>query len=190
MLTAKSQSFLVITYLITAVVPPLLMTVLRPLTAGMTNYMPAGPTGVIFAALCQYHGMVPTQYRYRVATLSSGGVTLSDKSSRYAMAVHLSLLQWPGSVVAAAVGWVVGHAWREGLMPAALVKWRVPGWLLGTRGHRHRGEFEGLRRRLEGEGGGAGGAAGASTGVQGQEAGGERRRTMGQQIMAQIRDTL
>lgn len=177
------------------------MTVLRPLTAGFTNYMPAGPTPLVFAVLAQYHAMVPQMYKYRIATSpvdngsgnggrsSSSGLTLSDKSYRYAIAIHLSLLQWPGSLVGALVGWVLGYSWREGLLPGVFVRWRLPGWALGLRAHGHSGEFEGLRRRLEGD------AAGVSvaTGAEGQQpAGGqtERRRTMGQRIMAQIRDTL
>ncbi|KAF4126416.1 Eukaryotic integral membrane protein (DUF1751) [Geosmithia morbida] len=187
--SSKYASFLAVSFLVTSTIPPLVMAVLRPLTAGLTNYMPAGPTPVIFSVLAQYHAMVPSMYKYRIAT-SSGSVTLSDKSYRYAVAVHLCLLQWPGSLVGAVVGWVVGYAWREGLLPTALVRWRVPGWVLGLRAQRHRGEFEGLRRRLEEENGGGGGAV--ATGMQGREPdqGTERRRTMGQQIMAQIRDTL
>ena len=46
-------------------------------------------------------------------------------------------------------------------------------------------EFEGLRRRLEGE------SSGVATGVQGQGGEGEaRRRTMGEQIMENVRGAL
>lgn len=171
--------------------------VLRPLTAGLTNYMPAGPTPVLFAVLAQYHAMVPHMYKYRIATSPAdddgpaSGVTLSDKSFRYAIAFHLSLLQWPGSLVGALAGWVVGHSWREGLLPAALVRWRLPGWMLGLRATgRHGGEFEGLRRRLEGESSGAAAVATGVEGRQGEEQAEGRRRTMGQQIMAQFREAL
>lgn len=168
------------------------MIVLRPLTAGLTNYMPSGPTPLIFAVLAQYHAIVPHMYKYRIATSSADedgpatGLTLSDKSYRYAIALHLSLLQWPGSLVGALAGWVLGYAWREGLLPAAFVRWRLPGWMLGLRAQGHRGEFEGLRRRLEGENTSATVATGVEQGG-GQE---ERRRTMGQQIMAQFREAL
>lgn len=170
------------------------MIVLRPLTGGLTNYMPAGPTPLIFAVLAQYHAMIPHMYKYRIATSPadddgpSSGLTFSDKSYRYAIALHLSLLQWPGSLIGALVGWVLGYAWREGLLPAAFVRWRLPGWMLGLRAQGHRGEFEGLRRRLEGENAGTGVATGVDQGEgQGQA---ERRRTMGQQIMAQFREAL
>ncbi|KFH41615.1 DSC E3 ubiquitin ligase complex subunit-like protein [Hapsidospora chrysogenum ATCC 11550] len=195
--TRKYASFLAVTYLLTSAIPPLIMMVLRPLTAGLTNYMPAGPTPVLFAVLAQYHAMVPHMYKYRIATSPAdddgpaSGLTLSDKSFRYAIALHLSLLQWPGSLVGALAGWVIGHSWREGLLPAALVRWRLPGWMLGLRAtRRHSGEFEGLRRRLEGE---SSGAAAVATGVEGQQGEGQvegRRRTMGQQIMAEFREAL
>ena len=38
---------------------------LRPLTLGLFNYLPAGPTPIIFAVLAQYHAMVPYIYQYK-----------------------------------------------------------------------------------------------------------------------------
>lgn len=174
------------------------MVVLRPLTAGLFNYLPAGPTPIIFAILAQYHAMVPHMYKYRVATSEApptdepfAGLTFSDKSYKYAIAIHLALLQWPGSVVGAVVGWVVGYSWREGLLPTAVVRWRVPGWVVGLSTQRRSAEFEGLRRRLEGENSAAAAAATVATGIQGQADGQtERRRTMGQQILDQVREVL
>jgi hypothetical protein len=165
------------------------------LTFGLTNYIPAGPTAVIFAVLAQYHAMVPQMYKYRIATSAAPptddefrGVTLSDKSYRYALALHLSLLQWPGSVLGALVGWIVGYSYREGILPAGLIRWRLPGWALGLKAHGSRREFEGLRRRLEGQGDVA--TASGAQGPQGEEGQAERRRTMGQQFMSQIREAL
>ncbi|KAF7550819.1 hypothetical protein G7046_g7899 [Stylonectria norvegica] len=191
----KFASFLVVSSLFTALFPPLIMIMLRPLMAGLFNYMPAGPTPIVFSILAQYHAMVPHMYKYRVATSEAPpttepfvGLTFSDKSYRYAIAGHLALLQWPGSLLGAIIGWVVGYSWREGILPAAIVRWRVPGWVVGLSAQRRSAEFEGLRRRLEGENT----AAGTATGVQGQQAEGqaERRRTMGQQIMDQVREVL
>ncbi|KAL6400588.1 hypothetical protein AUP68_16301 [Ilyonectria robusta] len=181
--------------IIERILPPLVMVVLRPLTAGWFNYMPAGPTPIIFAMLAQYHAMVPHMYKYRVATSEAPptnepfvGLTFSDKSYKYAIAVHLALLQWPGSLLGAVIGWVVGYSWREGLLPAALVRWRVPGWVVGLSAQRRSAEFEGLRRRLEGE------SSAVTTGAQGAQGAGdgqaERRRTMGQQIYDQMREVL
>ena len=167
---------------ITALVPPAMMMMLRPVFGELFNYLPAGPTPVLFAILAQYYAMVPHMYKYRVATSAAppssepfSGLTLSDKSYKYAIAFHLAVLQWPGSLIGAAAGWVVGHSWREGVLPAAVVQWRVPGWMVGLRTQRRTAEFEGLRRRLEEEN-----APGAlSTAMQGQaEGSAERRRTM------------
>jgi F0F1-type ATP synthase assembly protein I len=156
--------------------------------------MPAGFTPVIFAVLAQFHAMVPHMYKYRIATSEApptselfSGLTLSDKTYQYGVAVHLALLQWPGSMIGAAVGWVVGYAWRTGVLPTALVTWRLPGWMVGMKSQRRSAEFEGLRRRLEGENT----AAGATTALEGQTDGqAERRRTMGQQIVDQFREAL
>ena len=177
----------------TSFITPILMIVLRPFTLGLLNYVPAGPTPVVFAILAQYHAMVPQLYKYQIATSAApptdetfSGITLSDKSYRYALAIHLSLLQWPGSVIGAFVGWVVGYSWREGVLPSSFIRWRVPSWLVGLETQRRAGEFEGLRRRLEGE------STATASGVQGTQAEGqaERRRTMGQQIVDQFRDVL
>lgn len=189
------QSFLVVTYLWTAVVPPLTMAVLRPLSAGLFNYVPAGPTPIIFAVLAQFYAMVPHMYKYRVATSQApptdepfSGLTLSDKSYQYLIAFHLSLLQWPGSVVGAAVGWLVGHAWRGGVLPASVVSWRLPAWMVGLSAQGRSAEFEGLRRRLEGENS----PAAVSTALR-DESGDhqvDRRRSMRQQIVDQFREAL
>ncbi|UNI20022.1 hypothetical protein JDV02_006157 [Purpureocillium takamizusanense] len=190
----KYASFLIVTYLLTAFIPLLVMAVLRPLSSTLFNYMPAGPTPIIFAVLAQFYAMVPHMYKYRVATSQAPptsepfrGVTFSDKTYQYLIAFHLALLQWPGSVIGAGVGWLVGHAWRGGVLPVALMSWRLPGWMVGLSPQRRSAEFEGLRRRLEGEN-----STGVSTGVQGQPDGGQadRRRTMGQQIVDQFREAL
>ncbi|KAF4591549.1 UBA domain-containing protein Ucp14 [Ophiocordyceps camponoti-floridani] len=174
----KYASFLVVSYLLAALLCPLVMVVLRPVSVDLFNYVPPGPTPVIFAVLAQFYAMVPHTYKFRVATShdASSGLTLSDKSYQYLVAFHLSLLQWPGSIVGAIVGWLIGHAWRGGVLPASLVTWRLPGWMVGT-GTQGGGsaEFEGLRRRLEGE------ERAVSTAIQGQPGGSQvdRRRPRG-----------
>ncbi|KAL0940877.1 uba domain-containing protein ucp14 [Colletotrichum truncatum] len=175
----KYASFILVSALFTAVVPPVFLSiVLRPLTAGLFNYMPAGPTPIIFAILAQYHAVVPHIYRYRVAASAAPptndqfvGLTFSDKSYRYALALQLALFQWPGSLLGALVGWVVGYSWRNDLLPGAMTKWRLPGWMVGVRTQGRRSEFEGLRRRLEGEG-----STATASGVQGQADGDTGRR--------------
>lgn len=51
------------------------------------------------------------------------------------------------------MGWLIGTAWRSELGPAVWVRWRVPGWVVGQDRKEKREGFEGLRRRMEGEGG-------------------------------------
>lgn len=71
---------------------------------------------------------------------------------------------------------MVGYAWRSDLLPGALTRWRLPGWMVGMRGSKRSQEFEGLRRRLEGENI----PSATATGAQGQgEGDAGRRRTLG-----------
>lgn len=134
--------------------------------------------------------MIPPIYRYKIATSTSAptddqapGITFSDKSYRYLLAFQLALFQWPGSLLGALMGWMVGLSWRMEVLPRSLIRWRLPGWVVGMRTQRRSQEFEGLRRRLEGESA----STAATTGVESQaDAEGGRRRTMGQQVMDQF----
>ncbi len=139
--------------------------------------------------------MIPHIYRYRGASSPASsstneefvGLTFSDKTYRYALAIQLALLQMPGSALGAITGWLVGYSWRNDLLPGRLTRWRLPGWIVGDRTQKRNHGFEGLRRRLEGENT----AATLTTGVQsqpGREAG--RRRAFGEQIMDQFRGAL
>lgn len=178
---------MIVTSLFTAVIPPLLISLLQPLTSGLFNYLPAGPTALIFALLAQYHAIIPHTYRYHVATTSPPSpspsstpaadspstLTLSDKSPRYVLALQLALFQLPASLVTAPLGFMLGYAFRSGLLPLRMTRWRLPGWLVGAETQKRSAEFEGLRRRLEGEDGG--GVATAS-GREGAQGGGVGRR--------------
>ncbi|ETS79474.1 hypothetical protein PFICI_09327 [Pestalotiopsis fici W106-1] len=181
----KFASFLVVTSLLTSILPTaILALVLRPLTFGVFNYLPAGPTPILFALLAQYHAIVPHMYKYRIATSNTPsdrfqGFTLSDKTYKYLLAAQLAFFQWPGSILGAFIGWTVGYAWRLELLPRALTKWRIPGWMVGVRTQRRSQEFEGLRRRLEGEGS-TGTASGIENGAEGE---GGRRRNIGEQLV-------
>lgn len=187
----KNQSFLLTIHPLISLLPPLLLSaLLRPLSLGALNYLPAGPTPLVFALLAQYHAAIPHVYKYRIATSSPTptarqansssasasattsstsssspasasdptGLLFSDKTMTYILASQLALSQLPGSLLAATVGWGVGVAWRNYLLPERVVEWRVPAWVVGEaardglQGERAREGFEGLRRRLEGEG--------------------------------------
>ncbi|KAK6435423.1 hypothetical protein LTR95_008393 [Oleoguttula sp. CCFEE 5521] len=172
----KFASFIVSTYIYTALIPPVLLAVIiRPLSFGRVNYLPAGPTALIFALLAQYHATIPYSYKYRLSsnvasTTSDGqahGLLLTSKATSYLLPLQLALSQLPGSAIAAGVGWILGFAYRRELLPGT-VKWRLPYWILG--GVEQKQRYDSLRRRMEGE---AGRASAVETSA-GQ--GGARRR--------------
>lgn len=176
---------------------------MRPLTFNHANYLPAGPTPLLFAILAQYHASIPRIYRYKLTTKApadnngstanaagqqrsglDASVTLSSKTLHYLLPIQLALSALPGSAVSAAVGWCVGYAWRNEMLP--LVNgWRIPGWIVGERkAEGGRREFEGLRQRMERE-------HGATTGREGgdgaQTEGEARRRgTLGGMLAGQF----
>lgn len=157
--------------------------ILKPLTLGRVNHLPAGPTAMIFAVLAQYHAAIPYVYKYRLSTAvppsnsqREYGLLLTSKATSYILPLQLALSQLPGSAIAAAVGWIVGFAYRREVLPGA-AKWRIPGWLMGGGGHRER--YVSLRRRMEGE-------AGRATGVD-TNANNARRRGMVGGLVDQFR---
>lgn len=130
--------------------PPLLLAlVVRPLSLNTLNYLPSGPTAVIFSLLCQFYAAIPHVYKYRLSTgipsaaastsssssasASTAGsgptILLSDKSTTYLLASQLALSQFPYSLLPAAVGWAVGYAWRIDALPGSAAAWRLPTWL-------------------------------------------------------------
>ncbi|KAH8819944.1 hypothetical protein F5884DRAFT_660637 [Xylogone sp. PMI_703] len=188
----KFASFVAVALFFTTFVPPLLLAlIIRPLSFNKLNFLPAGPTALIFAILAQYHAIIPHVYKYRLSTSTSplangqsNGLTFSDKSYVYLPAIQLCLSQFPGSLLCAIVGWIIGYAWRNDVLPGAATRWRVPGWVVGIKGKKRGEEFEDLRRRLEGENTNAANA----TGVDGPSPGeGGRRRPLGRQLLDQFR---
>ncbi|KAL8639737.1 MAG: hypothetical protein Q9228_003260 [Teloschistes exilis] len=179
----KFASFLVTTLPPTLFIPPLILAALRPLTLSTLNILPAGPTPLIFALLAQYYAAIPTVYKYRllISSSSTDAITFSDKSMVYLLAAQLALSSLPGSLIAAATGWLVGVAWRRDLGPEAWTSWRVPEWLAGGGGAKGE-DFENLRRRLEGE------SRGSATSTDGAE-GDTRRRGSERGILDQLRGT-
>lgn len=186
----SSQSFLAVMYVLTSIIPPLLVTlVLRPLSFNTFNYLPAGPTPLIFAILAQFHAVIPHVYKYKLATSSStelgaphSGLTFSDKSYTYAIAGQLSLVQFPGSLFGAVLGWVFGYMWRNEILPARLTAFRVPAWIVGAKPQQKREEYDSMRRRLETEN-----TSATATGAEGRTDGVEPRRTLGSQLLDQFR---
>jgi membrane associated rhomboid family serine protease len=138
---------------VTSIVAPALLLVGYVSTRGgrWWNYLPPGPTPLLFGLLAQYHAAVPSTYKFTVVLPGDAGeVALTDKWYLYLIAVQLGACQLPSSALLAAVGWVVGYAWRLDLLPAA--RWRVPGRVVVMLGGESGGsEYDGLRRRLTGE---------------------------------------
>jgi hypothetical protein len=174
-----SQSFLVSTYIYTALLPPILLAVIiRPLSWGHINYLPSGPTPLLFALLAQYHAAVPYTYKYRLSSslpdsassTQEYGLMLTSKATSYLLPMQLALSQLPGSAIAAGIGWIIGFAHR-----------RVPTWLVG--GSEQKERYDSLRRRMEGEAGRATGVQTDGAGEQGQT----RRRGMVGGLVDQFR---
>ncbi|KAI4658151.1 uncharacterized protein J4E79_007133 [Alternaria viburni] len=192
----KFASFLLSTLPYTTLLPPLILTfILRPLTLGRMNHLPAGPTPLLFALLANYYAAIPSTYRYKISPWAAStpssqqsfyrrSITLTSKSLSYLPPLQLALSQFPGSLLAAAVGWGVGTAYRRDVLPGA-ARWRVPGWVVGEE---RKGGFEGLRARLEDEREREGGGAGLATGILAEGAGEARqRRTLGDVVAEQFR---
>jgi len=176
------QSFLIATAPYTILLPPIFLALLRPLTGNNVNYLPAGPTSLIFAILAQYHAAIPYTYRYRVATSLAttvdhhnqepNGIVLTSKSMSYLLPIQLALSQLPGSLIPAVIGWIVGYAWRVELLPVPSSRWRIPKWLYSRTktGLAGGNVIEGLMRRMEDE------VAGSASGINGAERDAIRRR--------------
>ena len=153
-----------VVYWINVALVPTVCLVMKIGTLGSYNYIPSGLVGVVFACLSAWGEEVPRMYRYKVQTGSGvggqdpPGVVLSDKSTTYLLASQLALSQFPYQLMPAAVGWMVGSAWMGELLPGRLGRWRVPAWVVGESvKSKERGQFEGMRRRLEEEGSAADG---------------------------------
>lgn len=182
------QSFLILVLPYTLILPPILLAlVLRPLSFGNVNYLPAGPTAVLFALLAQYHASIPSTYKYRVGATASpptsqsnsaasvlrgGTVTMTSKTMSYLLPLQLALSQFPSAILPAAVGWVVGYAYRNDVLPGT--SWRVPAWMVGQKSTRP--NVEALRRRLEGETPNDGYTSARQTGETNEEPAGARQR--------------
>lgn len=162
-MTYLAQSFLVATAPYTILIPPIVMVLLRPLTGNNFNYLPAGPTSLLFAILAQYHAAIPYTYRYRIATSLAtavdhdneerNGILVTSKSISYLVPIQLAISQLPGSLIPAFIGWIVGYAWRAELLPFPSSRWRIPKWLYSNSKAKSAGgsAVNGLMRRMEDE---------------------------------------
>lgn len=190
----KYASFVAVVFFLNILLLPTITLVLKAASLGVYNYIPAGLATVAFAALSAWRDEIPRLHRYKIVTstgTSTGtgpdgqqvpGIVFSDKSTTYLLAAQLALSQFPYQVLPAAVGWTIGSAWMGELLPGGLGRWRIPSWIVGeTSKRKERGQYEGLRRRLEEEGSSADGMRNVSDNVDRVE--GSGRRGFGRQIL-------
>ncbi|KAL7422189.1 hypothetical protein Q5752_002835 [Cryptotrichosporon argae] len=71
------------------------------------NAIPAGPYGLLFSLVWQWHRTVPSLYAFRVA-----GVEFSSKSYIWLLVAQLALSSTSSSLLAATSGLVVGYMYR------------------------------------------------------------------------------
>jgi membrane associated rhomboid family serine protease len=203
----KYASFVAVCFGLNVLLLPTLCVVLKVFTLGVYNYLPSGLTAVVFAALSAWTDEAPRLSRYKIVTsptdddddslsnaaasTASGGtgggsgIVLTDKSTTYLLAAQLALSQFPYQILPALVGWTVGTAWMGELLPGRLNRWRIPRWMVGDPSQSktaRRGQYEGLRRRLEEEGSSADGMRNVSDNMGAQEEPGGRRG-FGRQIL-------
>lgn len=159
---------------------------MKLLSGGRYNYVPAGFTAPVFVLLAMYDETAPPRWSVLVRLMDDGhdrehhhnqnqnqrtgtkseerggggsGPTLklSDKWTTYLLAGQLACAHLPYSLLPAAVGWVVGKAYRREVLPSGITRWRIPRrvWTMvggdGSSGGREREMVEGLRRRLREE---------------------------------------
>ncbi|KAJ1308441.1 hypothetical protein OPQ81_004146 [Rhizoctonia solani] len=89
------------------------------------NYIPAGPTAILFAILYQYERVVPSAYNFRIL-----GITMSNKSFIYLTAFPIIISHMPGSMLVAAAGLATGALYRSDI--TNLKSYRAPPWLVST----------------------------------------------------------
>jgi len=89
------------------------------------NTIPAAPYGVLFAVLYQYCMIIPATYKYRML-----GVTCTDKSPLYFIALQMVAMRGCQSLVASLCGILVGILYRNDF--AGTRRFRFPGRLVST----------------------------------------------------------
>jgi len=155
----KFTSFVVASYVLCMAGTVALAILLKIFTLGWWGYVPSGTTAIVISLVALWRREVPRLGGFKIllddhgATGAGRGVEVSDKWTVYLLTAQLAFSQFPYGLVPALVGWIVGNAWADELVPGGLVRWRVPGWVVGedAAGKRGRGQYEGLRRRLEEE---------------------------------------
>ncbi|KAF9179761.1 hypothetical protein BGZ51_006665 [Haplosporangium sp. Z 767] len=88
-------------------------------TAFGLNVLPAGPYGVIFAALYQFYTLIPIVYEFKVF-----GIAFTDKVFMYILGAQLLMSHMPGSIASAMCGLFAGAIYRSDF--GGTRRWRFP----------------------------------------------------------------
>lgn len=115
----------------------LLALFLRPLLSNRLNYLPPGPTAVLFSLLPLYINLIPPSYTLRLgattpAQSSTSGLVLTDKWGIYLLYTQLAFSQLPGSLICAITGYITGLMWEFSLVPSVIKHFRLPRALFST----------------------------------------------------------
>ncbi|KDN48078.1 hypothetical protein RSAG8_03094, partial [Rhizoctonia solani AG-8 WAC10335] len=89
------------------------------------NYIPAGPTAILFAILYQYERVVPSAYNFRIL-----GITMSNKTFTYLIAFPITISHMPGSMLVALTGLATGALYRSDI--TNLKSYRAPPWFVSA----------------------------------------------------------
>ena len=109
----------------------LLALFLRPLSSNRLNYLPPGPTALLFSLLPLYIHVIPTSYTLRLGATtptpsSTSGLVLTDKWGLYLLYMQLAFSQFPGSLICAITGYITGLMWEFSLVPSVIKHFRLP----------------------------------------------------------------
>ena len=129
-------TYVTLTWGVSTIIAPVLLALAQVVTAGRIDYVPSGMTSILFAVLYQYVAVVPPTYKFRLSAparagagtgTEGGGLEVSDKSYIYLLMAHLATSHFPGSLIAAAAGWLAGAVYDNGVIPRS---WRkLPGFI-------------------------------------------------------------
>ncbi|KAK7204158.1 hypothetical protein BZA70DRAFT_290705 [Myxozyma melibiosi] len=117
----KFASLLVLSIGFSLFTAPITLLLLKFIPSYSANYLPSGPTPLVFTVLALYHDLVPSVYKFKISSSSSSpqphSLTLSDKIFVYLLATQLALSQLPGSLICAFAGWLLGILWLKDFLP-------------------------------------------------------------------------
>lgn len=126
--TRRFASYFTLCFGLTSVLSPLALLLLRWTVSSRFNILSSGMTATLFSLLFQFHICVPPSYTMHPTGQRQSNLAFSDKFFLYAVGLQLATNSLPGSLVAAATGWLVGAVVQKTslsrlMLPAALTSW-------------------------------------------------------------------